>query len=401
MITRSIPFFSLDRQVKNLYPHITEALAKVLDSQQFIGGSFVASCEKSLSHYLESEHVISCNSGTDALWLAIKAFDVKPNDIVLTTPFSFIASSSEIAAHRGIPVFIDVEEDTYNINPILMARWLTENATIKNGATVHKKTGFPIVGIVSVDLFGQCANYDAIKTIANEWKLWIIEDTAQAIGAGWKGKKAGTLGDVGCFSFYPTKNLGAFGDAGCCCTDNPKLAQKILELRNHGRISHYQYLHLGINSRLDGFQAAVLSEKLRYLDGWNNRRREIAARYTKELSHLPFIKTPIDKTGSHVYHQYSVVVENRDAVQQHVESLGVQTRVFYPQSLPEIPFLQTNEELTTHCPVSQKLVQSILALPIWPELEDDEVTHVIDAFKSITPVAFASLNQGKQHGLQK
>jgi len=389
MLTRSIQFFSLDRQVKNLYPQITAALQKVLDSQQFIGGSFVASCEKALACYLDTEHVISCNSGTDALWLALKAFDLKPNDIVLTTPFSFIASSSEVASHKGIPVFIDVEEDTYNINPVLMARWLAENATIKNGATIHKKTGFPIVGIIPVDLFGQCANYDAIKTIADEWKLWIIEDTAQAFGSSWKGKKAGTLGDVGCFSFYPTKNLGAFGDAGCCTTNNPALAQRILELRNHGRISHYQYLHLGINSRLDGFQAAILSEKIKHLDAWNNRRREIAERYTRELSHLPFIKTPVDKTGTHVYHQYSVVVENRDAVQQHIESLGVQTRVFYPQSLPEIPFLQPKEEWSTHCPVSQKLVQSILALPIWPELEDDEVSYVIDAFKSIPACAKA------------
>jgi len=386
MAKRFVPFFSLKRQMEKLQNNVISRLTQVLESQQFIGGSFVTQCEKDLAEYNKTAHVVSCNSGTDALWLALKALNLKKNDIVLTTPFSFIASSSEIVALKGHPVFIDIDETTFNIDPQKISAWLTKHAQVKNGIAIHTDTGFPITGIVSVDIFGQCADYDALNKIAKQWNLWIVEDTAQAIGASYNEKMAGTLGTIGTFSFYPTKNLGAFGDAGCCVTNDPQLAQKLLELRNHGRMNHYEYRSLGINSRMDAFQATIISEKVQHIDEMNNRRREIAQRYTNALKEVGFINTPIDLYNTHVYHQYCITTENRTFLQEHLENCGIQTRVFYPEILPSIPFLQTHPQLITSCPIADHATQTILALPIWPELTNEEVDYVIESIQSMPQI---------------
>lgn len=385
MNKQSIPTFSLARQVKNLRPQLMAALEKVLDSQMFIGGTFIQEFEKQVATYLGVKHVISCNSGTDALWMALDALKITKNDIVLTTPFSFIASSSEIVAHGGHPVFIDIQPDTFNIDPALLADWLEKNATKNGTSTVHRQTGFPIVGIIPVDIFGQPADHDALKAVADEWNLWIIQDCAQSFGAELDGKKAGTLGNIGAFSCYPTKNFGAFGDAGFCVTNDPILADRLLQIRNHGRKANYEYEGMGINSRLDAFQAVVLLEKLPLLDSMNARRAQIAQRYNTALADVPFIKVPVQKIGTHVYHQYSMLVETsyRQVLEKHLLSLGVQTRIFYPESLPMIKFLRTNPELATACPVSEQTTQNILSLPMWPELTDSEVDYVIECVKSM------------------
>jgi dTDP-4-amino-4,6-dideoxygalactose transaminase len=389
MSKQNVTFFSLERQVQNLESEIKNAFDAVLKSQQFIGGEFVTRFEESLSKYLGAKHVISCNSGTDALWIAVKALGTQPDSIILTTPFSFIASSSEIAAHRAHPVFIDIDPETFNICPKNLTHWLEKNAEIKNGKTVHNKTGQLIHGILAVDIFGQCADYESIKQIAREWNLWIIEDTAQSIGAEYNGQQAGTIGTVGCFSFYPTKNLGAYGDGGCCVTDDSELAEKILRLRNHGRKSHYNYEELGINSRLDAIQAAILDKKLKYIDQWNKRRQDIAQMYNEGFSGIDFIKTPVNRSTKHVYHQYSVQVLDktgvvtRSNVEKYLAENGIQTRIFYPQSLNQIAFLNTKKEIYETCPVAEKLTQTVLALPIWPELRDVEVKYVIDTIKNM------------------
>lgn len=379
---QSVAFFSLDRHVKNMHQELTKALQDVLESQQFVGGKFVEGLEKAMQQYLNSNHVISCNSGTDALWLALKALNIQKNDIVLTTPFSFIASSSEIVAHEAHPVFIDIDRETFNICPVALKTWLTEHAEIKQGVTVEKKTGKPVVGMIVVDIFGQCAHYAEIKEIAAQWNLWIIEDTAQALGASYNNQQAGTLGTIGCFSFYPTKNLGAFGDAGCCCTNDPVLAETLLRLRNHGRKTHYDYVETGINSRLDGMQAALLTVKLPHLDTWNTRRAEIAERYNKAFAQHPLIKIPRPAIGKHVYHQYSLQLatpELRNELEAYLTAQGIGTRVFYPKSLQDIDFLNTDAKLATSCPIARNLTQTVLALPVWPELTDAEVACVIDA----------------------
>ncbi|MFA5306349.1 MAG: DegT/DnrJ/EryC1/StrS family aminotransferase [Candidatus Babeliales bacterium] len=398
---KNVPAFSLARQVKNMRPQFTAALEKVLDSQGFIGGSFIETIEKQLAQYMRVKHVISCNSGTDALMMALRVLEMPKNAIVLTTPFSFIASSSEIVALGAHPVFIDIESDTYNIDPQLLEVWLQREAEMKDGKAFHRTTGFPIVGMLPVDIFGQCVNYDALHAVAKKWNLWIVEDCAQALGAQLNGKMAGTLGTIGTISFYPTKNLGAFGDAGCCVTDDDVLAEKLLTLRNHGRKRNYEYESLGINSRLDAFQAAILNEKLPHLDRWNEQRRQVAQWYEEGLGHIPYIKLPRKKVGTHVYHQYSVVVapcsaeSMRSKLELYLAQRGIQTRLFYPQTLPDIAFLRTHPQLATVCPVADFAVRNILSLPMWPELERDEVMYVIDNIREFFQMQASAYNREK------
>lgn len=385
MQKKSIPFFSLGKQAAQYKSIFLESISQVLDNQNFVGGPTVQQFENKLAAYLQAPHVISCNSGTDALWLALKALDLQPNSIVLTTPFSFIASSSEIVALGAHPVFIDINEKTFNINPQLMEAWLTANTTTKKGQTVHIKTGLPVVGMVIVDLFGQAAEFKAIKKIAKKYGLWMVEDACQAIGAMEDGKKAGTLGDIGTFSFYPTKNLGAYGEGGACVTADPYLAERLFRLRNHGRKIHYEYEELGINSRLDGIQAAILSTKLDLLDGFNERRRVIADQYREKLQGLSTITLPEELYGFHVYHQFCITTsttEMRTLLQQHLTQAGIGTNIFYPKSLFDIPFLATHPELINACPVAEQKTATILALPIWPELEDEDIDFICENIKA-------------------
>jgi dTDP-4-amino-4,6-dideoxygalactose transaminase len=384
-----IPAFSLGRQIAAHKTALMGALEAVLDQQAFVGGPFVAAFEKQLASYLGSKFVIGCNSGTDALWMALHALRIPKNGIVLTTPFSFIASSSEIAAIGGHPVFIDIEKDTFNLNPQLLAAWLEKNAYFEGKVAIHKATGFPIVGMIPVDLFGQCADYRTLHEIADTWNLWIIEDTAQALGASYGEKKAGTFGSIGAFSFYPTKNLGAFGDAGACVTDDPVLAERLLQVRHHGRrAAGYDYEELGINSRLDGLQAAILSQRLPLLDGLNERRRVIAEHYNKALAGISQLELPKEVAGFHVFHQYTVLVRDahgaslRGALEQHLANLGIQTRIFYPQSLQQIPFLNTHPALLTACPIANMITACCLSLPMWPEMTDAEVQAVCTGIQS-------------------
>jgi UDP-2-acetamido-2-deoxy-ribo-hexuluronate aminotransferase len=391
-MSKNIPFFSLERQSKKLEKIVSEQFSKIIENNIFIGGPLIKECEKGLSKYLNVKHAATCNSGTDALWLALKALDIQKDNIVLTTPFSFIASSSEIVAHGAHPVFIDIDENTYNIDPQKIKTWLEQNATNIDGKTKDKKTGRTISGIITVDLFGQCADYEKIKKIADEWNLWIIEDACQAVGSHVNKTMAGNLGDIACFSFYPTKNLGAWGDGGVATTNNPELAQTLLKLRNHGRAANYDYECYGINSRLDAFQAATVLEKLKIIDELTNRRREIAQIYNKELSNLDFLKCPQEKVGHHVYHQYCVTIENkngkslsdelvRDELKSYLEKNNIGTNIFYPKCLHEIPYLQTDGQLKTDCPIAEKTTTIVLALPIWPELTNEEVEHICSVIK--------------------
>ena len=386
----TIPFFSLARQTQALKPRVLEAFSNVLDSQQFIGGSHIAAIEQQLAEYLGVKHVISCNSGTDALWLAVKALNTKPGDLVLTTPFSFIASSSELIPHGAQPVFIDCEKGSFNLDVKVLQAWLETETTTIATKTIHTKTGAPVVGIIPVHLFGQSVDYAAIKTLANRYHLWIIEDTAQAIGTTFAGKKVGTLGDIGTYSFYPTKNLGAFGDAGCVVTNNTALAETLVRLRNHGRKSHYNYEGYGLNSRMDALQAIALSIKLEYIDTYNAQRRALADHYKQRLAHLGFLTLPHDIYGTHTYHQYSVMINaehcgmTRDEVAVYLAQQGIETRVFYPQSLKAIGYLNENSLLDYACPVAELATQQILALPIWPELTLQEIDYVCDALERVS-----------------
>ncbi len=383
MINNKIPFFNLARQHKKYNKSINEKINNVIDNQAFIGGNIVTNFEKNFAKYLQSTHAISCNSGTDALWMALKALGLKKNEIVLTTPFSFIASSSEIVAHGGHPVFIDIDTNTYNIDPTKIEEWINKEC---DSNLVHKKTGYKVVGILPVDIFGQCADYKKIKNITQKHNLWIIQDACQSVGSiDAENNYAGTHGDISCFSFYPTKNLGAYGDGGCCTTNNTKLAEKLMRIRNHGRKSHYNYIEHGINSRLDGIQAAVLTEKLNYLDNLNDKRRKFAAIYNKELSNIPNIKLPIPVNGKHVYHQYCIELlgTSREIVMQELKEKGIGANIYYPKGLNQIEFLNSDNRLKNNCQISDNLTNNILALPIWPELKIEEINYISEELKKI------------------
>jgi len=386
---KKIPFFSLERQMNIIRQRIMLRIESVLKSCQFIGGPYVTEFEKEFARYTGSSHAISCNSGTDALWLALQALEITESSIVLTTPFSFIASSSEIISHRAHSVFVDIDE-SYNICPQKIEDWLKSNATMRNNKAFHNKTNAQIAGIITVDLFGQCADYSRIKAIANNWNLWIIEDACQAIGSHINKKKAGTLGDISCFSLYPTKNLSACGDGGMLTTSNDLLAEKLNTIKNHGRKKGYDYERYGKNSRLDSIQAAIAHEKLYMIDDLNNRRRQIAHIYNKRFKNLSFIKTPQEKVGHHVYHQYCIEVNcteinnERDTLKRFLENHNIETKIFYPKTLNQINYLVPIEELRTSCPIAEKLSRNILALPVWPELTDEEVNYICDCIEIST-----------------
>lgn len=379
-----IPFFSLKRQWESLEGTIRPAIDSVLNSQYYIGGPAVTSFEEALSCYLEVKEVIGCNSGTDALWLALKALDLKPSQIVLTTPYSFVASSSEIAAHGGYPVFIDIDQKSFNLCPDKLESWLNEKASLTSQGAVHTETDLPIKGIVVVNIFGQCANYERIEAIAKKWQLWIVEDAAQSIGAHRSQRKSGTFGDITCFSFYPTKNLGAFGDGGAITTNSKDLADKIRILVAHGRIAPYVYGSYGINSRLDALQASILNQKLAHIDSFNESRRAIAQLYKQNLSSLSCIALPQEDSSYHVYHQYSIEVLNdpygstRDALRTHLGDNGIGTNIFYPQIFTDVAYLNTQPQLKSSCPVAQRFSKNMLQLPIWPELTAQEVGYICD-----------------------
>lgn len=390
-MSKSIPFFSLHRQWLHLKPRLQKAITQVCETQQFIGGPFVETFEKELANYLNIKHVIACNSGTDALWLALKALDITQEALVLTTPFSFIASCSEIIAHKAAPVFIDLDEETYTLSPQKLQAWLSLHAISKEGRTLHAATNRPITGIIAVNLFGQCADYAALQKIASNWNLWLIEDAAQSLGTSLHEKKAGTFGDIACFSFYPTKNLGACGDAGAVVTDNPILAQKIRLLQNHGRATNYSYMSYityGINSRMDALQAAILTEKLQLLDTYNNKRRIIAERYREKLGHVKEITLPKVKHGIHTYHQFVITLPHiqcprlRDLLRSYLTNHGIGSNIFYPRPLHHIDYIAAHSPLKTSCPIAERFSHTIVALPIWPELHEEEIDYICNHISS-------------------
>ncbi len=388
-IMHPIPFFSLARQWNEYKDELTLAINSIFDTQQYVGGGPVESFEKKLASYVGTSHAIGCNSGTDALWMALAVLGVKKGDIVLTTPFSFIASASEIVRHEAQPVFIDICPSTYLLDIDLLKTWLQKETVRTAHGTFHKITGQQVKGILTVDIFGNVLDYEKLHTIAQEYGLWIIEDACQAIGSSRGGKKAGSFGTISTFSFYPTKNIGACGDAGALTTDNQELAAALLKLRNHGRVSAYSYEQLGINSRLDGIQAAILNKKLDHIESVSKKRREHAKHYLSRLSTLPFIALPMhDIEVLHTYHQFSVHLlpeagVSRNMACELIEKEGVGTRIFYPEPLHKIPFLKPPRELETECPIAHLACENIFSLPIWPELFVEEVEKVCTVLEDI------------------
>ncbi|UFW53826.1 MULTISPECIES: DegT/DnrJ/EryC1/StrS family aminotransferase [Bradyrhizobium] len=373
-----IPFVNLKAQYETLKDEVAEAIQGILDSAQFIGGEALASFERDFAEYCQARHARGVANGTDALHLAIRALGIGHGDEVITTAHTFIATAAAIAATGARPVFVDIDPDTCTIDPRMIDRAITDRTK----------------AIVAVHLFGQPADMDPIKDIARRRGLYVLEDAAQAHGAEYQGIRTGALGDVACFSFYPGKNLGAYGDGGAVTTNNAAIAERIERLRDHGRTSHYSHAEIGFNSRLDALQAAILQVKLRRLDEWNANRRRAAEWYTAELAQSG-IKTPFVRKGStHVYHLYVIATKERDAIRKTLDEAGVATGIHYPVPLHLQPaFVHLGYRLGD-LPYCEAMAAQSLSLPMFPELARDQV-------RRIAAIVRAATEQDSQQELQR
>jgi dTDP-4-amino-4,6-dideoxygalactose transaminase len=368
----------LKRQYEPLHRELLAALEHVLETQQFILGEQVASFERAASAQLGVKHAIGCSSGTDALWLALAAAQIGPGDAVLTTPFSFFASVSAILRAGAQPVLADIDPVTFNLDPNAV------RCALDTPAAANTKA------ILPVHLYGQCADWDGLSKIANESGLKLVEDAAQAWGASWNGRAAGTLGDAAAFSFYPTKNLSAAGDAGMVTTNNDEIAERAHMLRQHGMRRRYHHDEVGWNTRLDGFQGAILEIKLKYIAGWNDARRGIAERYNSLFRKAgvvdpgPYpdkgIVLPSEVPGAHhVWHQYVIRCVRRDALREFLSARKIGSEIYYPVPLHMQQALKDLGYAEGDFPEAERAAHEVLALPIFPELREDEQQTVVDA----------------------
>ncbi len=359
-----VPMVNLQAQYAPLHQEILAAVEHVLKTQQFRGGDAVESFEKSIASYTGAKHALGVASGTDALYLLFRTLDLKPRDEIITTPWTFFATAGAIVNAGARPVFVDIEPDTFCIDPQLIEARITPRTR----------------AIVPVHLYGQCANMEAITHIAARNGVPVFEDAAQALGATQRGVGACALSQGGALSFYPTKNLGAAGEGGMIATNSDALADSICLLRCHG--AHKTYFHqvVGVNSHLHGIQAAVLQVKLKYLDQWTATRRHVAARYNEALRGLDGIVTPPIAAGNeHVYHQYVIRIANRDAAREFLQKRGIGCAVFYPLPLHMQPCFSTLGYAPEEFPESLRASKEVLALPIYPELTDAQQDEVIGA----------------------
>lgn len=383
----NIPFLDLKAQYQSLSGEITEALQQVLDSTAFSGGSFVARFEEQFASFCQTRHAIGVGSGTEALWLALLALGVGPGDEVITVPNTFIATAEAISLCGATPVFVDVDEQSYTMNPALLPAAITSRTK----------------AIIPVHLYGQMADMDPILDIAAQHKIFVIEDACQAHGAEYKGKRAGSLGDAGCFSFYPGKNLGAYGEAGGVVTDNRKLAEKIKMLRDHGQSEKYYHEVVGVNSRMDGFQGAILSVKLKYLASWNYARIRNAETYCRLLADAGAIALPARMGyAHHVYHIFAVRVAERKKFIAGMAEKGIACGIHYPVPLHLQKAYAGLGLKRGSFPVAERCADEVVSLPMYPELTVEQITYVAEAVRTTArgPLHFLMEGEPKELGVQ-
>jgi dTDP-4-amino-4,6-dideoxygalactose transaminase len=375
-----IPPFDLSDQYKAIGEDINAAVLEVLASGHYIGGAWVERFEQQFANYIGTSTCVACNSGTDALYLALRALNIGAGDEVITTPFTFVATAEVISAVGATPVFVDIDAQSFNLDLDLVEAAITERTR----------------AILPVHLFGQPVDMTRLMAIAQSHNLVVVEDCAQATGAEWAGQKVGSIGHIGCFSFYPTKNLGACGDGGAVTTNDPAIGDRIRRLRDHGRKGGYYYEELGVNSRLDAVQAAVLQIKLRHLDTWNNQRRAVASFYQELLRHVPGVILPQELAdGKSAWNQYTLrVVEAikpdssqnetkslRDTVRSQLQEKGILSMVYYPLSLHLQPAYQHLGYQPGQLPISEQAAREVLSLPMFPELSPEQQNQVVYGLK--------------------
>ena len=366
-MTEVVPMVDLRQEIGELRAEIDAAVARTLDSAQFIGGPEVQGFENEAAAYLGCRYAIGCNSGTDALLLALRGVGIDSGDEVITSAFSFFATAEPISQLRATPVFVDIEPDSFNI----------DIAQVEAAITSRTRA------IVPVHLYGRPVPMPALLRLAEKYSLSVIEDTAQAFGAKIDGRASGTFGAAGAFSFFPTKTLGCFGDGGMVCTDHADIAEQVAKLRSHGSLVKYRNEILGYNSRLDALQAAVLRAKLRRIDAQNERRREVAIRYNQLLAGLQATVLP-EAVAGHVFHQYTIRVPSvrRDAFRSALSEAGIASMVYYPTPIHRLPIYAKRAPVLKH---TERAAQEVVSLPIWPgmaeAIQDRVVAGVQEFFR--------------------
>ena len=381
----NVPLLDLQAQYAIIKDKVRAAVDSVFESQRFILGTQVAALEDEIAKFCNVPFAVGVASGTDALLLSLKALGVGPGDAVVTVPFTFFATAGTIVNLGARPVFVDIESTGFEMDPERLSDFFSRECAFSPATrtTVHKSSHETIKAIVPVHLYGQCVDMDEIMAIARRYDVPVIEDACQAIGATYKERSAGTMGDLGCFSFFPSKNLGGAGDGGMVISSNPQLADRVRLLRTHG--AHQKYLHsiVGFNSRLDELQAAVLRVKLPYLPQWSSARRENAARYGEDIRSaglLPRITPPeVLPDRSHIFHQYVIRCKMRDQLQAFLKAEGIGTEIYYPVSLHEQECFRALGYSAADLPASHAASKETLALPIYPELSDAQRQHVVSS----------------------
>ena len=367
----NVPLLDLQAQYVSLRDDLQQAVDRVMSSQRFVLGDEVRKLESSIAEYCQTRHAIGCASGSDALLLAMMALDVKAGDEVITTPFSFFATGACITRLGARPVFVDIDPHTYNIDPSRVGEAITPRTK----------------AIMPVHIYGQCAPIDPLLELGSRHGIPVVEDAAQAIGATDNGRRAGSMGLVGCFSFYPTKNLGGAGDGGILTTSDDELAARLRRLRTHGGSNEYEHEEVGINSRLDELQAAVLNVKLPSLDKWSDERARKGEIYTRLLKdadlRFPLVAPEVRSDGRHIFHQYVIRVPgNRDALMEHLKNHGVGSKVYYPIPLHLQKCFEYLGYKKGDLPEAEAAANETFALPCYPELTDEQQVYVVDVIRS-------------------
>lgn len=369
-----IPPVDLQRQYQLISDRTLDMVAQVLASGRYIGGTVVSDFEQQFATYLGVSDCIGCNSGTDALYLALRALNIGAGDEVITPTFTFIATAEMVTMAGATPVFVDIDINTFNLDV----------NKLKEAITPRTKA------IIPVHLFGQPVAMTELMAIARQHNLYVIEDCAQATGAEWDGKQVGTIGDIGCFSFFPTKNLGCCGDGGAVTTNNGELAAKMRMIKEHGSKTRYLHEEVGINSRLDAIQAAILQVKLPLLDHWNQQRTAIAENYHQLLQSLPGITLPqATPGGKHVWNQYTILIKSqegkseilRDRIREQLDAKGVSSMIYYPLPLHLQPVYQDLDYQQGQCAIAEQAANEVLSLPMFPDLTLEEQERVAYALK--------------------
>ena len=368
-----VPLLDLKQQYRSLKKEVMAVTEQIYESQYFILGEHVKALEASIAAYCRAAHAVGVSSGSDALIISLMAADIGLGDIVLTTPYTFFATAGAIARVHATPVFVDIDPDTFNISPDALRQ------TFENMSPSQRNR---IKAVMPVHLYGQCADMAPILALAQTNNWVVIEDAAQAIGSEYMGQRAGSMGTFGCFSFFPSKNLGAFGDGGIVTVQSPSAYQKLKILRGHGAEPKYHHQVIGGNFRLDELQAAIVSVKLNYLDYWTKSRQKNAKNYRDLFSRMKLddiIKLPAEKENRHIYNQFIIMVpEKRDALRQFLNESGIGTEVYYPVPLHRQECFAYLEYRAGEFPVAEHAATHSLALPIYPELTDDQQQYVVE-----------------------